>query len=131
MIKSEIDENDMLVYGGGGNLIPSYNDARNFIKKYHEKVHALVVLPHTINGHADLLSRLGSNVHIFCREDVSYDYVYRQADHANVYRFDDIALQLNIKDLNVPLYDLFRISKNYRKGFYNLYHDALGALRQK
>lgn len=84
-----------LIYGGGGNLIPNYDTARNFIEKYHKKVKKLVILPHTINGHETLLKILENNVDIICREEVSYAYVKCQAPGANVYLADDMAFSLN------------------------------------
>lgn len=127
--KMKINHNDILIYGGGGNLIPNYDDAKKFIIRYHEKVHALIVLPHTINGYADMLGKLGSNVYFFCREDVSYDYVCRNTVDAHVYRYDDLALQLDYKNLKVPLYDFCKVLKNDHSGFFHLYFDALRALK--
>ena len=89
----------ILVYAGGGNLMARYNDAREFIERFHEQALKLVVLPHTVSEHADLLKTLSNNVDIICRESVSYGYVKKMARNANVYLMEDVAFMLNIKDI--------------------------------
>lgn len=84
-----------LIYGGGGNLIPLYPTARTFIERYHRSVRRLIVLPHTIQGHADLLADLGANVDLLTREAVSYDYVKRATSGPRVFLADDLALSLS------------------------------------
>lgn len=84
-----------LIYGGGGNLIPLYLDARRFIERYHRLVRRLIVLPHTIQGHEDLLAVLGKNVDLLTRENVSYDYVKRVTAGPRVFLADDLALHLS------------------------------------
>ncbi|MBI9020575.1 MAG: polysaccharide pyruvyl transferase family protein [Verrucomicrobia bacterium] len=96
----------ILIYGGGGSLVPEYVAARQFVERYHQSVKRLVILPHTISGHADLLAALGPNVDIFTREEVSFEYVANCAPHANVFLADDLALGLNVTDLLFPDYRL-------------------------
>ncbi|MEI6647880.1 MAG: polysaccharide pyruvyl transferase family protein [bacterium] len=84
-----------LVYGGGGNLIPLYPSARTFIERYHRSVRRLIVLPHTIQGHADLLAVLGENVDLLTRENISYNYVKRVTSGPRVFLADDLALSLS------------------------------------
>ncbi|MEI7946793.1 MAG: polysaccharide pyruvyl transferase family protein [bacterium] len=84
-----------LIYGGGGNLIPLYQSAHKFIERYHRAVRRLIVLPHTIQGHEDLLADLGTNVDLLTREAVSYDYVKRVTSGPRVFLADDLALSLS------------------------------------
>ena len=84
-----------LIYGGGGNLIPLYPSARTFVERYHHSVRRLIVLPHTIQGHEDLLVGLGANVDLLTREAVSYDYVKRVTSGPRVFLADDLALSLS------------------------------------
>lgn len=123
-----ITDRDILVYGGGGNLIPNYRQAERIIDAYHNKVRAFILLPHTVSGCPDLLNTLGSKVHLFCREDVSYAYVSKQAPYANVYRYNDLALGLDINDLRVNWYNGAKALRNYYKGFYSLYTAVSKAL---
>ncbi len=86
----------VMVYGGGGNFVDYYDHCANFISHFHRRAKKLVILPHTISGHADLLGALGSNVDIFCRDDFSFAYASRAAGKANVYLAEDMALHLSI-----------------------------------
>ena len=88
-----------VVYGGGGNLAKSYREARDFIQAHHESAHRLVVLPHTVNGHAELLRRLGNNVEILCREAVSYRYLQRQSPHLKCRLMHDLAFTIDVRDI--------------------------------
>lgn len=83
-----------MVYAGGGNLRRTYPQARAFIERHHSEAKKLILLPHTIQGHKDLLSQLGSNADIFCRERRSFEWVAQQASGPNVYLSDDLAFRL-------------------------------------
>lgn len=89
----------VVMYGGGGNLTIDYSYARSFVSRHHKRAARLVVLPHTINGHADVLADLGSNVDLFCRERRSYNWVQEKAPGANVYLADDLALHADVEAL--------------------------------
>jgi exopolysaccharide biosynthesis predicted pyruvyltransferase EpsI len=89
----------VLVYAGGGNLVPMYDDARDFIARHHRDAKKLVLLPHTVEGHADLLASLGPNVHLVCRELGSYDHVRAHATNARVSLAHDMAFTLDAQGL--------------------------------
>ena len=95
-------QGQVIFYGGGGNLVAPYPNARNFISKHHEHAKRLVVLPHTIAGYSELISALGSNVDIVCREQTSHDYVSQFVTGANVHLMDDVALSLDVSSLLSP-----------------------------
>lgn len=86
-------------YGGGGNLVEPYPNARDFIARHHVGVKRLVVLPHTIVAYPELIAALGSNVDIICREHLSYGYVSRFVSLANVHLMDDAAFLLDAQKL--------------------------------
>jgi exopolysaccharide biosynthesis predicted pyruvyltransferase EpsI len=92
-------DDSILIYGGGGNLVPNYTNARNIIVKWHKRVHKLIVFPHTINGHKELLSDLGYNVDIITREPISYNYVKSVNKKSNIYLMHDLAFSLNLKEI--------------------------------
>ncbi len=90
----------VLLYGGGGNFVEQHKGAaRDTIEKFHRGAAKLIILPSTITGNEDILSSLGSNVDIICREMVSYHYVKSLAPSANVYIMDDMAFSLDIDKL--------------------------------
>lgn len=90
---------EIVFYGGGGNLAEPYLNARDFIAWHHRGVKRLIVLPHTVVAYPELISSLGSNVDLICREQLSYDYVSRLVSGANVHLMDDVAFSLDIKSL--------------------------------
>jgi exopolysaccharide biosynthesis predicted pyruvyltransferase EpsI len=90
---------EIVFYGGGGNLAEPYLNARDFIARHHRGVKRLIVLPHTVVAYPELISSLGSNVDLICREQLSYDYVSRLVSGANVHLMDDVAFSLDIKSL--------------------------------
>lgn len=94
-------EDCILISGGGGNLT-RYPHAREFIGKYHRGAQKLVILPHTISGNEDLLSQLGGNVEIICRERISYEHVRKHARNAVVLLMEDVAFSLDIAETRSP-----------------------------
>jgi len=96
---SFVPDGKTVVYGGGGNLVPLYERGRMFIKEVHLKVKKLVVLPHTIAGNEDLLREFGGNVDVFCREEISFTHVRKNAPRANVMLADDMAFHLDMSML--------------------------------
>lgn len=87
----------VVLYAGGGNLVPEYASARQFVERCHEAAKRLVILPHTIFGNEDLLPKLGPNVDVFAREEVSFNHVKKHAPHANVFLEDDLAFGLDVE----------------------------------
>lgn len=96
-VNHDMDLSDKVVmYSGGGNLVPYYNNAAKFIEKYHRCAREFIILPHTINGHEGLLSQFGSNVQLLCRDKQSFDYVKAQTKNAKVYLMDDLAFSIDV-----------------------------------
>lgn len=90
----------VLALGGGGNFNEGgYNAYAEIVAKWHRKVKRLIVLPHTVSGNEALLSSLGNNVDIICREQISYDHVKKHAGNANVYLAHDMAFSLDVPNM--------------------------------
>lgn len=71
--QDEIVEDDIVLIGGGGNLIEGkYEDVARIIWQ-HRKNAQVILLPHTIVGYADIVAETNNNLKIFCREPVSYE----------------------------------------------------------
>lgn len=84
----------ILFYAGGGNLVGLYNNCYNFLNKNKAK-NEIVLLPHTVKDVDSLVTSLGSNVTIICREYVSYVYVYSITKHSqNVLLSKDMAFYI-------------------------------------
>jgi exopolysaccharide biosynthesis predicted pyruvyltransferase EpsI len=111
----------IMLYSGGGNLVPYYNTARKMILKYYPSLARLVILPHTIQANEDLLAGFGANVDVICREPVSYAHVRAHTPRARVHLMEDMAFLLDAKALlaDSPFFsDLVPISWKLRDGLF-------------
>lgn len=91
----------VVVYGGGGNLVTPYPNARNFIESNHKVADRLIILPHTIRAYSSLLSKLDDNVVLVCREVPSFEYCASSRTRARVLIDHDMALRLDLAAINV------------------------------
>lgn len=89
----------IVIYGGGGNFIPIYDDCLKFCRQYHTQVKKLIILPHTIED-TELLPEFGSNVDILCRERQSYEHVQQIANKVNAYLCPDLVLNLTSAEIS-------------------------------
>jgi exopolysaccharide biosynthesis predicted pyruvyltransferase EpsI len=87
----------VVVCSGGGNLVPMYRDVCDFLSTHHSGCRRLILLPHTVRGHENLLARLGSNVTLLCRDQGSVEHVRRHAPRAHGLEAHDIALHLDVR----------------------------------
>lgn len=71
---TEVFEDQIVLYGGGGSLIRKYNRCRNFLL-YNQEKNDIVVLPHSFNDIDPLLAVLSEKVTLIARENISYDYI--------------------------------------------------------
>jgi hypothetical protein len=89
----------VLVYGGGGNFVPTYGAAADFVARHHRAAARLVVLPQSIDGNDALLAELRANVDLLCREHTSFERSRRLAPRANVLLVEDVSLSLDARAL--------------------------------
>lgn len=89
----------VVAYGGGGNIVGPNTYGTRFLSSIHRLAKRVVILPHTIKGVDDLLASFGGNVDIFCRENLSYDYVRTTAARATVHLSHDMALGADVQSL--------------------------------
>jgi exopolysaccharide biosynthesis predicted pyruvyltransferase EpsI len=86
----------IVICGGGGNLVKPTTFSSRYIGKHHRQAGKLVILPHTVKEVDELLGEFGSNVDIICRELPSYEYVRAKAPLANVYLDHDMAFSFDV-----------------------------------
>ncbi|AWB26150.1 polysaccharide pyruvyl transferase family protein (plasmid) [Methylobacterium currus] len=91
-------DNRILVIGGGGNLVPLYNTVSDLIAKSIGRVKKLILLPHTIRGHKDLILRMDDSCLIFCRDLYSFNYVRSTNHKLDVRLSHDMAFQVDAKN---------------------------------
>ena len=100
VLKPEFNaDGKIILYSGGGNFGGKDSRAGRYILKYRNQAKAYILLPHTLHNCDSTLKRLGKNVHIICREKVSYEYAINSSGAFQTYLHDDIVFQCNIKDL--------------------------------
>ncbi|EFX90875.1 hypothetical protein HMPREF0027_2036 [Actinobacillus ureae ATCC 25976] len=71
---SQLKDNDIVLIGGGGCLVPEWNSTPNFLKALINLNLKLIILPHSIRGIDELISNLPEDSIIFCREKYSYKF---------------------------------------------------------
>ncbi len=86
--------NDVLIYSGGGNFIEKYQQCADFVSHYHQKCKELIILPHTISAHTNLLKELKSNVTIFSREETTANYLNNLNLKCQLFSDHDMAFSL-------------------------------------
>lgn len=110
----DIRAGDAVIYGGGGNLVPMYNDAHDVLETaLREGVSQFILLPHTVRGHEELLSKLDVRFRLYGRDLVTWEHLRRCAPHASVALAPDLALGMDVHRLqqraaNLPTSWLWR-----------------------
>jgi hypothetical protein len=90
---------EIVLIGSGSNLVPSYGSVALALRRFAEKAKAVILLPHTIRGHGDVLGSLGRNCILFCRDPESYGYALNNAPGALAYLAHDMTFQLDPQEL--------------------------------
>jgi exopolysaccharide biosynthesis predicted pyruvyltransferase EpsI len=124
-------EGKILIYGGGGNLVSLYPDARRIIERYHRHVRRLILLPHTIQGHEELLKALGPNVDLWTRETISCDYVKRTTSGPRLFQADDLALSLTPARYLDTQANWCALLRRYENSYYRKMRWSITLLREK
>ncbi|WP_339950624.1 polysaccharide pyruvyl transferase family protein [uncultured Albimonas sp.] len=92
----------LVIFGGGGNLIPLYDEGRRFLDRAATTAERLIVMPHTFEGHEETLARLGPNATLIAREPRSLAHIRRHAPNAEHRIMPDVALSLDVGELFGP-----------------------------
>ena len=85
--------------GGGGNFVPIYGDTRFAFERFLGRAKKIILLPHTIRGNEDLLTRLDSSCTLFCRDTVSCDHVRSTNPKLNALLAHDMAFHVDVQGL--------------------------------
>lgn len=91
-----------VVFGGGGAFTSRLGGYAQSVTRFHPQAKRLIILPNTVEGHADLLAGLGSHVVIVCREPVSLRHVQQHAPRATILLGHDLALDLDLEMALTP-----------------------------
>lgn len=85
-----------IIFAGGGNLIHHYDFIRLGLLKHIDTADRIVILPHTIRSHEDLLAKMDHRVTIFCRDITSYFHCKKYTSGADVFLGHDMAFHADI-----------------------------------
>jgi len=121
-----ISEGASVIYAGGGNLTPDYQNCARFLRQCMSVgVKEAIVLPHTIRGHVKLLEQLDERFTLVCRDLPSLEWCTANARAAKAMFAHDLALGLDVQSLQqrcsglIPFADL--IFRTGRAGRFHSY----------
>ena len=89
-------EGRVVFLGGGGNLVPLYEDTARALARCIGRASEVVLLPHTVRGHEATLARLDATCTVVCREPQSYAYVRAASLRARTVLAHDMAFHLDV-----------------------------------
>lgn len=116
--------NEVLVFGGGGNIVGMYTGGENFVKR-NIADNTIIILPHTIKDVDEMLRMFKPSDVVFVRERKSYAYVKSVIPHeSSLYLSKDMAFYINMKNMPTPKkgsgrLNFFRTDIEKKKGFRN------------
>ncbi len=88
-----------VVYSGGGNLVPLYWRCRKLLESQMDCFGSFTLLPHTVDGNEDLLAKMDSRFHLYCRDLISYEHCRKHTpESVQVELSHDLAFALQAGD---------------------------------
>ena len=97
---ARVSKGASVIYAGGANLTPYYQDCARFLRRCMTVgVKEVVVLPHTIRGHGELLQQLDERFTLVCRDLPSLEWCTTTARAARTMFSHDLALRLDVRNL--------------------------------
>ena len=97
---ARVSKGASVIYAGGANLTPYYQDCGRFLRRCMAVgVKEAVVLPHTIRGHVELLQQLDERFTLVCRDLPSLEWCTTTARAARTMFSDDLGLRLDVRSL--------------------------------
>lgn len=86
-----------IVFGGGGGFTELYSHCADFIRQYFDRFKTFTLLPSTISGNEELLSRMDERFYLFCRDEVSLAHCKRHCpESVTVLPHEDLAFSINL-----------------------------------
>jgi len=92
--RQSVRPSDLLVFGGGGSLVPLYEGGIQCIESLQKLGAPVVVLPQTVRGNKEFW-RQAEGITVFCRDFGSLDFI-RKFPNIPSYLADDMALRLDL-----------------------------------
>lgn len=97
------------VYGGGGNLVPYYDQCAGVLRDLSSLKAEVIVLPHSCHGDvaAEVISSFGGNLSVWARERASYGFLSSLPGSCNRGIWHDLALELRLSDRRLRFFQVF------------------------
>jgi exopolysaccharide biosynthesis predicted pyruvyltransferase EpsI len=92
--RQSVRPSDLLVFGGGGSLVPLYDGGIECVKSLQRLGAPVVVLPQTVRGN-EAFWKQAEAVTVFCRDSNSLDFI-RGFSNIPSFLADDMALRLDL-----------------------------------
>ncbi|MEZ3159102.1 polysaccharide pyruvyl transferase family protein [Microbacterium sp. BWT-B31] len=86
-----------VLLAGGGNLVPPYGDLRAALSRFLGRAERIVLLPHSVRGHEDLVRRLDHSVTVFVRDRASAAHLHAVNPTLDVRLSHDMAFHLDVR----------------------------------
>lgn len=121
----KLKEGDYVIIAGGGCLVPEWNSTPDFVKKINESYRnvRLIILPHSIRGVDDIISKLPENTIIFCREQYSFKYCLEKSNTNSIFLEDDIAFFSDVEKILKSNSSMRNFNiKNFSRKIITFYH---------
>lgn len=97
MLRDPTTVRDQVIFlAGGGNLVPLYRGMADFLRNLVGRGNRIIVLPHSIRGNRDLLSQLGPEDVLCCREVESHAEVLGMNLECRSILTHDLAIYLDL-----------------------------------
>jgi exopolysaccharide biosynthesis predicted pyruvyltransferase EpsI len=103
----------LVILGGGGNLVPLYSGMAAIAERLIPGGNTVILLPHSVRGNEQLLSRMPAGWTLFCREIQSWRHVQSHAPSCNARLGHDLGLYLDV-DLLRERVDLAEVDGQFR-----------------
>jgi len=109
-VRSTTDEalaikDSIILLGGGGNLVPLYKGMAALVRAATKGNNHVVLMPHSVRGHADLLAGLPNSMTVYCREEMSFQHARSLAKDANVILGHDLGLYADMEKIESEYID--------------------------
>lgn len=96
-----LPEKYVLVFGGGGRLIPLWSPHQDELAEFFTdpRITQCVILPHSIYGLDELMGKLDQRHHLYCRDHQTFEYCRKAAPRSHCYLADDMAFEFREEEL--------------------------------
>tara|TARA_Y100000766_G_C18822268_1_gene563601 strand:+ start:28 stop:912 length:885 start_codon:yes stop_codon:yes gene_type:complete len=94
-------ENCKSVVYSGGATFPQYFALKKFIAAHEFDIESFTLMPHSFEGHEQLLANMDERYHLFAREKTTYSYLEKVTTEAKIHLSHDVAFSLDVDSLNL------------------------------